>query len=164
MKLHAEDLRRVRELRARFKEAANPEFAAFHKAYHKSTKKFYGLTTPPFMAILRAVFPARPALERARLLPLAKTLWASVRSTTRPRCTSSSPAWASARAGSHAARAAGGCPRSCARSSRLPESSVHESVRQGPITSLEFRHLGNDEYSFTAEALSMQSFAERTFL
>jgi 3-methyladenine DNA glycosylase AlkD len=68
---------RVTALRKAYREAADAKHAEFHRAYHKSPLRFYGLRTPVARPLFRAVFPTRPRLERADALRLAGALWAS---------------------------------------------------------------------------------------
>jgi 3-methyladenine DNA glycosylase AlkD len=61
--------------RARLAAAADPAHASFHQAYHKSAMPFYGVRTPQLRRFWREQWPARPRLERARVLPLLDPLW-----------------------------------------------------------------------------------------
>jgi 3-methyladenine DNA glycosylase AlkD len=68
---------RIAQLTALLKQHADPAHAEFHRAYHKSARRFYGLRTPQFRALFREVFPTRDKLIRAEALPLVDTLAAS---------------------------------------------------------------------------------------
>jgi hypothetical protein len=74
----------VESIRTRLRSQADPEFAAFHRAYHKSDLNFYGLRTPELKAIFRELFPPRQPLARADVFPLIDQLrgssWAEERS------------------------------------------------------------------------------------
>ncbi|HYM21244.1 MAG TPA: DNA alkylation repair protein [Candidatus Kapabacteria bacterium] len=69
--------KRLLELRSIFQEHADPDHAAFHKNYHKSSKKFYGLRAKGLTDAVKSVFPTRPKLEKDDVKALASELWAS---------------------------------------------------------------------------------------
>src|SRR5579883_1475373 len=68
---------RLAELRALFAAHTDTEHAAFHKNYHKSTKKFYGLRAAKLTELVKHVFPARQKLQKEDVFSLADELWVS---------------------------------------------------------------------------------------
>ncbi|MEP0813062.1 MAG: DNA alkylation repair protein [bacterium] len=69
--------KRTAELHRKMKSAGDPADAAAQKAYHKSPLKFHGLKADVQRAILREVFPKKPAIPRAELEPVIRELWTS---------------------------------------------------------------------------------------
>jgi 3-methyladenine DNA glycosylase AlkD len=69
--------KRLLEVRHLFTDQADPEHAVFHKNYHKSTKKFYGLRAKQLTDVVKEVFPTRPKLQKDDIKPIAAELWAS---------------------------------------------------------------------------------------
>jgi 3-methyladenine DNA glycosylase AlkD len=68
---------RLGQLQHQLRQAADPAHAAFHQDYHKSELDFLGVRTPQLRAIVREVFPTRPALKRDDAEPLVRELWGS---------------------------------------------------------------------------------------
>lgn len=69
--------KRLNQLRSLLRRKANPEHAAFHKNYHKSSKDFYGLYNKELTETFQTVFPRNEKLDRDEALPLALELWSS---------------------------------------------------------------------------------------
>ncbi len=69
--------KRLAELRRAFEAASDATHAEFHKGYHKSSKKFYGLRAPALMTAIAEVFPKKEPLPKEEAIGLVKELWAS---------------------------------------------------------------------------------------
>lgn len=67
----------IEQLRGLLQAGADAQHAAFHREYHKSELRFYGLRTPQLQAIWRDIWPARSKLTRDEVLPLIDPLWDS---------------------------------------------------------------------------------------
>jgi len=57
--------------------SADADHAEFHKEYHKSSKKFYGLRSKQIVDISNTVFPKRQKLSKEEAKLLVAELWAS---------------------------------------------------------------------------------------
>jgi 3-methyladenine DNA glycosylase AlkD len=68
---------RLARLRRQFEQHADPVHAEFHREYHKSSLRFYGLRTPQFKQIFQDVFPRSETLNKEAGLSLTRQLWAS---------------------------------------------------------------------------------------
>ncbi|MDP4235664.1 MAG: DNA alkylation repair protein, partial [Bacteroidota bacterium] len=68
---------RLQKVRILLGRARNPEHAAFHKGYHKSSKKFYGLKAAELTDIFRSIFPKKDKIPKEEALILTQELWAS---------------------------------------------------------------------------------------
>ena len=70
--------KRLKEARKLLSRSSNAEHAEFHKEYHKSSKRFYGLRAKQITDITNTVFPKRDKLAKEELMQLAGELWNSV--------------------------------------------------------------------------------------
>lgn len=68
---------RIAQLRRALHAAGDPDFASFHKGYHKSPLKFYGIKTTPLRALEAEAFPKRPRLAPELVREAVTLLWAS---------------------------------------------------------------------------------------
>ena len=68
---------RLQVVRSLLEKSANAKHAAFHKEYHKSSKKFYGLRAKQMTDISKSVFPVKIKIPKVEVLRLIKELWAS---------------------------------------------------------------------------------------
>jgi 3-methyladenine DNA glycosylase AlkD len=66
-----------RQVRAALKTAADPAHAQFHKDYHKSELRFYGLRAAQLYGVLGELFPKKEQLARQHVQPLIDELLAS---------------------------------------------------------------------------------------
>lgn len=69
--------KRLQEVRILLAKSANPKHAAFHKGYHKSSKRFYGLKSKQMTDVCNAVFPKRDKMPKEETMRLAGELWSS---------------------------------------------------------------------------------------
>lgn len=67
----------IKQLQILLRKNANPKYAVFHKQYHKSTKKFYGLKTAVLVECVKKVWQTKPRLSKADILPTIHILWNS---------------------------------------------------------------------------------------
>ena len=67
----------LKQIRARLKQDSDAAHAEFHKAYHKSELRFYGLRAPRLYAVFVELFPKNETVDREDALPLIKELLAS---------------------------------------------------------------------------------------
>jgi 3-methyladenine DNA glycosylase AlkD len=67
-------LQQVRTLLAKKEDSKH---AFFHKAYHKSSKKFYGLRSAGLTDVFRSVFPKSNTIPKEEVMLLARELWES---------------------------------------------------------------------------------------
>ena len=69
--------KRLQQVRTLFAKKADSDHAAFHKAYHKSSKKFYGLRAVGLSEVFKSVFPKSNKLPKEEAMLLARELWES---------------------------------------------------------------------------------------
>jgi 3-methyladenine DNA glycosylase AlkD len=69
--------KRLAELRKKLEAASDTKHAEFHKEYHKSTKKFYGLRSAALVAAVTEVFPKKEPLPKEEALKYITELWRS---------------------------------------------------------------------------------------
>lgn len=67
----------IKQLQILLRKHRNPDHAIFHKNYHKSPKKFYGLKTAVLDDCVKSVWHTKPKLSKADLLPVINSLWNS---------------------------------------------------------------------------------------
>ena len=68
---------RLRKVRTLLASKADSKHAVFHEAYHKSSKKFYGLRSADLTEVFKSIFPKSGNIPKEEAMLLARELWES---------------------------------------------------------------------------------------
>ncbi len=69
--------KRLVSFRKELQSRSDDVHAAFHKNYHKSSKKFYGLKNASLVEAVHTIFPKKTKLVKDELITLGLALWSS---------------------------------------------------------------------------------------